>query len=1148
MQNEKLLDQLKLVQQTIIEPGQKFYIEGLRGSANAYFLSRLYQLEKGRPILVVTNCQKRSELLMEDLKYFFKYLGLKANPHYFPPWGFLPYEEITPNNEVFGHRLDVLNRIRNGECLFMVATVESIMQMVGPLEWLNKKILKVRVNDQLERDFLEASLVDNGFVKTSLVGNRCDFSVRGDIVDFFPSGADHPIRIEFFGDNVESIREFDVFSQISTSKIKAINILPVQEISFTNIEIKKGLEAILDRSEATGVSFLQTKITLEKIENFGTFPGMQFLAPFFFNKRETFFDYLLQDTLVVLDEADLLEETSHQFEDLIHREYNNCLDKGIVTAKPDELYLSCEELDQKFMAFRGPIILSSLKLTAENNFKCNLRIKQTPQMVGNPDLFSDQIARWKKDQQKVVIVTPAKGQIERIHELVNGLDFEVDVDYGRLSEGFQFDTENLVFVADYEIFGKAYKHRRKRKSVVQSFQRGLKDLKKGDYLVHVDYGIGVYLGIKEISTGLGRGEFLQIQYADDETLYLPMEGLGFIQKYIGSSESPPPLSKMGGIAWKKQKNKVKKAIELMAGDLLKLYASRQMVKGHSFSSNNLLMREFADSFEYEETDDQLKAIEEVENDLEREKPADRLICGDVGYGKTEVAMRAAFKVILDKKQVAVLVPTTILAQQHLQTFQERFREYPVAIDMVNRFRTTKEQKATLEKLKEGRLDIIIGTHRLLSKDVEFSSLGLIVIDEEQKFGVKHKEKLKKLRNSVDILTLSATPIPRTLHFSLMGVRDLSVIETPPLSRLAVKTFIRKFDENIIREAILKELNRGGQVFFVHNKIQNIHSIAELIIKLTPEVRIGIAHGQLPEHQLEKIMKSFLDKQLDVLLSTSIIESGLDIPSANTIIINHADQFGLAQLYQLRGRVGRYKHQAYAYLLIPEEINLTDDARKRLTAMEELSELGAGFQLAARDMEIRGVGNMLGSDQSGHIASVGFDLYCKLVEDMIKDIRGEKMEPRIETEIDLLMKGHIPNNYVPDLNQRLEFYRRMHMISNRKECVDLSKEIIDRFGPFPESVEKLMTLIEVRVLCQLLHISKAKISNRHLILKMLPTTSLKGEILSSALNEKCKIISEFEIGLPLERKEWRSDSKLILDFLQKVSNALTSVGYENESFN
>ena len=716
-----------------------------------------------------------------------------------------------------------------------------------------------------------------------------------------------------------------------------------------------------------------------------------------------------------MDEPDTLVEKGQQFEKLIQSEFNNCIENGRITSSPKEFYLNSEEFFSECEDLHGPLKLSSLKIMDSEEH--NLEIKHIPQMAGSLDIFTDQAIRWKSEEQKIVIVAPTRGQIRRIHELMTEWGLEVDVDLGRLSQGFHFKSANLVFIAEHEIFGRSHKHRHRRKTNSQSFQRGLKDLKKGDHLVHVDYGIGLYLGTKEIKTGIGGGEFLNIQYADDEKLYLPMEGLGFVQKYIGGTEVPPPLSKMGGITWKRQKKKVKEAIQEMAGDLLKLYASRELAKGHAYSSNTIMVREFADSFEYEETDDQLKAIEEVENDLESDKPTDRLICGDVGYGKTEVAMRAAFKVVLDNKQVAVLVPTTILAQQHLQTFQERFREYPITIDMVNRFRTLREQKNTLEKLKRGEVDIIIGTHRLLSKDVEFASLGLIVVDEEQRFGVKHKEKLKKLRNSVDILTLTATPIPRTLHFSLMGVRDLSVIETPPLDRLAVKTFIRKFDEEVIRDAILREVDRGGQVFFVHNKIHSIHSIAELIRKLVPEVRIDIGHGQLPEHQLEKVMKSFLDKEIDVLLSTSIVESGLDIPSANTIIINRADQFGLAQLYQLRGRVGRYKHQAYAYLLIPSTQVLSEEARKRLAAMEELSELGAGFQLAARDMEIRGVGNMLGSNQSGHIASVGFDLYCKLVEDMVKDIRGEKVEPQ-ESKLKLIfwLKVLSPMNMFPILTK------------------------------------------------------------------------------------------------------------------------------------
>ena len=1135
LQRDGLIDCLNRVQDCISHPKQEISVEGLRGAASAYFLSRLQQLENGRPVMIVTSDQNRGDLLLEDFKYFFHYMNLKTKPQSFPSWELLPYESLSPLNQISGERLEILNRLKRGENLFLIAPIEALMQTVVPKSFLQKYLFSVQLNDELDREILDASLAENGFVRSSLVENRGEFSVRGDIVDFFQPGAGNPVRIEFFGDTVESIREFDIFTQISINKLETIDIFPVRELCLSKAERESGFRKIFRRSEELGLEESQTNEIQEKIKNLGFFPGMEFLAPFFFNSRETIFDYLPENTLVVMDEPDTLVEKGQQFEKLIQSQFDNCIENGRITSSPKEFYLTSEEFFSECEDLHGPLKLSSLKITDSEEH--NLEIKQIPQMAGSLDIFTDQAIRWKSEGQKIVIVAPAKGQIRRIHELMNEWGLEVDVDLGRLSQGFHFKSANLVFIAEHEIFGRSHKHRHRRKTNSQSFQRGLKDLKKGDYLVHVDYGIGLYLGTKEIKTGMGGGEFLNIQYADDEKLYLPMEGLGFVQKYVGGSEAPPPLSKMGGIAWKRQKKKVKEAIQEMAGDLLKLYASRELAKGHAYSSNTMMIREFADSFEYEETDDQLKAIEEVENDLESDKPTDRLICGDVGYGKTEVAMRAAFKVVLDNKQVAVLVPTTILAQQHLQTFQERFREYPVTIDMVNRFRTLREQKNTLTKLKRGEVDIIIGTHRLLSKDVEFASLGLIVVDEEQRFGVKHKEKLKKLRNSVDILTLTATPIPRTLHFSLMGVRDLSVIETPPLDRLAVKTFIRKFDEEVIRDAILREVDRGGQVFFVHNKVHNISSIAELIRKLVPGARIGIAHGQLPEHQLEKVMKGFLDKEIDVLVSTSIVESGLDIPSANTIIINRADQFGLAQLYQLRGRVGRYKHQAYAYLLIPSTQALSEEARKRLVAMEELSELGAGFQLAARDMEIRGVGNMLGSNQSGHIASVGFDLYCKLVEDMVKDIRGEKVDPGIEVEIDLLVKGFIPNEYVPNLNQRLDLYRRIQLAGDRNECLALSREMIDRFGAHPEPVEKLLALLEIRVFCQRLHINQVNMKQGKVFLTLLPSTPVNPKHLTKVIGQRLKILSEYQIGIHLDRRGWRGDLKVVSEQLQKLLKLL-----------
>ena len=1135
--------QLDQVQKWTEESGHPIAVEGLRGSSRAFFLSKLIKL-RNRSVIIFTADQTQAEILQDDLKYFFHYEKIKRPLYFFPAWELLPYEQLSPLNEISGERLDILNRLRNGEPLILIVPLEAGLQRVMPRAVLEKLVFPVNCKMSLEREFLEACLSDNGFTSSPLVENRGEFSARGDIVDLFQPGSRNPIRIEFFGDEVESIREFDILSQVSTNELDSVNILPVRELSLNEGEKKQGIEAINNFAEKNTCDRLALKELLEKIEHLGVFSGMEYLAPFFNPAQESLFDYLDRDSLVVLTDEDQLQDKSEQFQNLIETEYDTVLGNGDIAAVPKELYLMMDEFKKNVSEFKGCIALNTLKVSDEESGRTiGLEVKHIPPLVGKFEDFSAQVLRWQEEENRVVVVAPTKGQVRRIHELLHEWGLEIDVDLGRISEGFQMKSFNQIFIAEHEIFGRTHKHRHRRKPRSQPFQRGLKDLKDGDFLVHIDYGIGLYQGTRELQTGVGGGEFLEIIYADDEKLYLPMEALGLVQKYVGSTETPPPLSKMGGAAWKRQKKKVSEAIEEMAGDLLKLYASRELASGHSYSHNTLLMREFADAFEYEETDDQLKAIEDVEADLEKDTPTDRLICGDVGYGKTEVAMRAAFKVVLDKKQVAVLVPTTILAQQHLHTFRERFREYPVKIDMVNRFRTPSEQKETLAQLKKSNVDIIIGTHRLLSKDVEFAALGLIIVDEEQRFGVKHKEKLKKLRNAVDILTLTATPIPRTLHFSLMGVRDLSVIETPPVDRLAVKTFIRKFDEKVIREAIMREIDRGGQVFFVHNKIRSIHSIAEMIRRVAPGVKIDVAHGQLPEHQLEKVMKKFMDKEIDLLLSTSIIESGLDIPSANTIIINRADQFGLAQLYQLRGRVGRYKHQAYAYLLIPGTGGLSVEARKRLCAIEELSELGAGFQLSARDMEIRGVGNMLGHNQSGHISSIGFDLYCKLVEDMVKDIRGEKIDSRIETELNLMVKGFIPKDYVPDLNQRLDFYRRIQVASDNDEGLAIASELVDRYGPHPEPVAKLLALLEIRIYCKQIHISKIEVKQNEAHLHLLPSTSINPENLTPMFDERLSIMSEYKINILLDRKGWKTDLKLIGTYLQKMANSLKSLEVE-----
>ncbi len=1107
--------------------------EGLSGAARALFLARLHKKSK-KPVLVLTADPNSGETLLGDLKYFFRYEKLKGAPLFFPTWEILPYEPISPLNEVSGERLAILHKLMEGACPFLVVPVEAAMQSVMPRAVLNRHVFPVKRKDTLDRELLETVLVDNGYTRARLVEDRGEFSARGDIVDFFQPSAANPTRIEFFGDEVESLRQFDINSQVSVEPLESVEILPVREVCLTPDDRARAVERLLERGREQEVEPGRLKELTDRIENLGAFAGIESLAPFFYDAKETLFDYLSDDFLMVIDEEEQVTAKCEQYQELIGAEYENTLERGDVAARPEAFFLTPVEMQERLSRFHA-VELNALKLSGpEEEGVVPFQVKSIPQLRGQFERFAEQALKWDEAGIQPVIVAPTRGQVRRMHQLLEEYGLKMDVDLGYISSGFQIDDMNRTFVAESEIFGRTHKHRYRRKPKSQSFQRGFKDLKPGDYLVHIEYGIGRYLGTKELKTGVGGGEFLEIQYADDEKLYIPMDGLGYIQRFVGAGDAPPPLSKMGSVAWKKQKNKAKESIREMAEDLLKLYAKRAISQRTAYPGNPVAGQEFADSFEYEETDDQLKAIEELEEDLEKDKPMDRLICGDVGYGKTEVAMRAAFKVVYEKKQVAVLVPTTILAQQHLNTFQERFRNYPVVIEQVSRFKSPKEQKETLKKLEKGQVDIVIGTHRLLSKDVKFADLGLIIIDEEQRFGVKHKEKLKTLRSSVDILTLTATPIPRTLHFSLMGVRDLSVIETPPIDRLAVKTFVRKFDEKVVREAILRELDRGGQIFFVHNKVKSIYSVKELILSIVPEVRIGIAHGQLPEKQLEDVMKKFMDHEIDLLLATSIIESGLDIPAANTIVINRADAFGLAQLYQLRGRVGRYKHQAYAYLLIPGMMAISTEARKRIAAIEEMSELGSGFQLAARDMEIRGIGNMLGHKQSGHIASIGFDLYSKLIEETVKEIKGEKSDAPIETEIDLMIRGFLPKDYIEDLNQRLEVYRRLQTIHDLRECDALKEELSDRYGPLPEPAEKLLALLNIRVLCQKLHISRVEVKGGEAIFTIEPGTPIAPADLAGLVDGRLGLVSEFQMKLKLDRQGWRKDIETVKHYLSALN--------------
>ncbi len=1112
-------------------------LEGLTGSSQGLFLAQFWNAFR-RPLMIIVPDTLHAENLLGDLRFFLKHLHLRQQPRLFPSWELLPYEPLSPLSEVSGERIDLLYKLGNGQCPILILTAEAALQKLIPRSLLDQMTYSLKVGDAADRELLEICLSENGYERTGLVEGRNQFGIRGDILDVFLPSHHHPVRIEFFGDEIESIRHFDVTSQISIEEIQSIDILPVHEIALNKNQVDSGIQKLKTEADLRGIQSSRVEELTEKIMCLKSFTGMEWLAPFFSERMESVFDYLPESTVSVVQEPDMVKEKCGQFCGLIEEEYDRSISRSDMVAAPEQLFLNTDSLFENIR--KTPALnLSALKLhDDEQNTVVAFEIKSIPALYNHFDAFADSARQWQEHEQKVTVAAPTKGHVSRINELVLDKHLSVGVESGLIHQGFHWPELGVVFVAEHEIFGRSHKHRHRRRAKSTRFAKGFQDLQPGDLLVHVDYGIGQYSKTKELKTGLGSGEFMEILFSGDEKLYIPMDALASLQKYTGAGDSHPPLSKLGTVTWKRQKKKAKESILKMARELVKVYAERQLSTSHVYKQDPVLMQEFSDAFEYVETEDQVSAIEDVLNDLEHDKPMDRLICGDVGYGKTEVAMRAAFKVVLDKKQVAVLAPTTILAQQHLNTFRERFRSWPVSIDMVSRFRTAAEQKKTIQKAKEGALDIVIGTHRLLSKDVTFSNLGLLVIDEEQRFGVKHKEHLKKMRASVDILTLTATPIPRTLHFSLMGVRDLSVIETPPSDRLAVKTYIRKFDIQVVRDAILRELDRNGQVFFVHNQIQGIHSIAKLIQEAVPQVRIGVAHGQLQEQMLEKTMRQFLDGEIDLLLSTSIIESGLDIPNANTIIINRADRFGLAQLYQLRGRVGRYKHQAYAYFLIPGT-SVTDDARKRLEAIEEMSGLGAGFQLATKDLEIRGTGNMLGKNQSGQIATIGFDLYCQMMEETVRELKGEKIETRIETELNLQIRGFIPKDYIPELNERLDFYRRLQMVVHEESLTGIIKEMKDRCGVLPEPVEKLKVLIEIRLLCQLLHFSSARLNRDQVSFQIEKGTPVDPGKLAPLLGKRLSILGEFQMILKIQVGGWKDNARQILDCLKQIRETLES---------
>ncbi|MDO8794702.1 MAG: transcription-repair coupling factor [Vicinamibacterales bacterium] len=1030
---------------------------GLTPSAKALALAHAASAFSGVTVAIVPT-DRDVDQMAADAQFFLDALegghaGLSTvGVRPFPSHQVDPYRGMTPHFRVMSARGRALHAVADRRVRLVVASAAALLPQVSRPERLRQAAVAVRSGSTIEPQDLAERLIDAGFTREDPVDAHGEFTVRGGIVDIFPADDAQPTRLEFVGDMVESLRRFDPDTQRSGDAVDQLVVSPVRE-----------------RFDDEGVSFFQ------------------FLA-----EAGSYQLFVSEPSEVVDVTGRTWEQARRSFETL--REAATS-----APVRPPEALLAVE--GDVLPQLAGASSLDELAMDeGAHHVACQPSIEYRGRVVE----WVTELRKGRERGDTQLFLAETAGMAERVVEILREYDLlaqpvddpagtrtaAVLVGVGALSKGFRLPDAGLSVVAERDVFEETRRAADRPRNLARTFLSDLRDLKKGDLVVHVDHGIGEFVELKQLGLGGPAGsvqEFLELRYANDDKLFVPVERLDLIQKYTGGTR--PALDRLGGTTWEKAKTRVKKAMRDMAEELLKLYAQRKAVAGHAFAADSHWQQEFEDAFPYDLTPDQASAVTDIKRDMESAMPMDRLLCGDVGYGKTEVAMRAAFKAVMDGKQVAVLAPTTILAFQHLKTFRERFAGFPVTMDLVNRFRTRQEQQASLESLAAGKLDVIIGTHRLLSKDVQFKDLGLLIVDEEQRFGVAHKERIKQMKKRVDVLTMTATPIPRTLNMSLVGIRDMSVIETPPKDRLSIQTNVVKFDSAVIERAVKNEIARGGQVYFVHNRVESIFSIGNLLQRLVPDARIVVGHGQMGEHELERAMLAFVQKEADILLATTIVENGLDIPNANTIIINRADRYGLSQLYQLRGRVGRSDRPAYAYLLIPPEESLTPVARKRLAAIREFSDLGSGFRVAALDLEIRGAGNLLGGEQSGQIDSVGFEMYMKLLDETIKELKGEDIEDDARATVNLGVDLKIEPSYVAETNQRLTVYRRVAAARTEAELDTVLQDVRDRYGPFPASLLNLAEYGRVRVFADRLGIESIDREGRTVVLRFRPTAKI-----------------------------------------------------------
>ncbi|MFM1655452.1 transcription-repair coupling factor [Brevibacillus sp. B_LB10_24] len=1060
-------------------------VSGLAGSARQVMMAALYQ-QANRPICVITHNMYQAQKVYEDLSELLPDEQLLL----YPGNELIGSELAIASPEMLAQRIHVFNRLAQGFSGILVAPFAGVRRFVVPSSVWKEAQIKLSVGDELNvEDFLE-KLIELGYERVEMVERKGELSVRGGIVDLYPIDSEWPIRIELFDVVIDSIRTFDMATQRSQENVQTFTVGPAKEMivstdllqeSAVRLEKKLG-ETLGKLKDGAAKERVMQKIggDIELMQQGHRFPQLFSYISVIYPNHDTLLDYLPKDTILFIDEPSRVIDTATQMQKEENEWVMNRVSGGEFMAN---LSLSTT-YDDLLHKHRWQIIYQSLflrqtpKTQPQNIVNINCRTMQN--FHGQMNVLKSELARWRKGHNQIVFVAADVERAKRLERVLNDYEMEADllleevqtvpegrptIILGNLQSGFELPLNKLVVVTEGEVFTAKQRKARKVQQTMSNAERikNYLELKPGDYVVHINHGIGKYLGIetKEI-LGIHK-DYLHVRYAGGDSLFVPIEQIDHVQKYVGSEETEPKVYSLGGNDWKRVKNKVQSSVKDIAEDLIKLYAAREASVGFAFHPDTAEQREFEAMFPYQETADQLRTIREVKEDMEQKRPMDRLVCGDVGYGKTEVAIRAAFKAVMDGKQVALLVPTTILAQQHYETFSERFADYPIRVEVLSRFRSRKDQNATIKGLKDGTVDVVIGTHRVLSKDIVFRDLGLLIVDEEQRFGVSHKEKLKQLKTNVDVLTLTATPIPRTLHMSMLGVRDLSVIETPPENRFPVQTYVMEYSPSLVREAIERELARGGQVFFLYNQVQGIEQMAEQISLLVPDARIAVAHGQMNDSELEAVMLDFLDGQYDVLVSTTIIETGVDIPNVNTLIIYNADKMGLSQLYQLRGRVGRSNRIAYAYFTYQRDKVLTEVAEKRLQAIKEFTELGSGFKIAMRDLAIRGAGNLLGAEQHGFINSVGFDLYSQMLKEAIDELKGEqKVEASSPVEINLQIDAYIPSLYITDSRQKIEMYKKFVAVSSLEEVDDLAAELLDRFGDIPKPVENLLTISRLRV--------------------------------------------------------------------------------------